>query len=530
MVGFRDPGGKQRKLGDAPALAFAARATASFPGAFPPFQPTELDAVLKDNDKEWPGRNAFLRAVLPHRDTAEALDETVLIDGSVLANAPFGPAIDALASRPARREVDRRFLYIDPTPGTQALRFGRGGEEAPGFFATLLGAMSDIPREQPIHDALESLERRSDRVTRLSAIVAAMQGEVEAAIGRVFGRTLFLDRPTPARLSAWRSRAQNMAAVEAGYGYAAYVHLKLATVLDEAAAAMVTLSGGRASLPDVRRALDAYAGDIGLLAGDAFAKGKVRDDVIAFLRRYDLSFRVRRLRFLAREIQRLEEQGAAPAETLEPLRSAVHALAGRYRAPVESPPTSGHGAFASAAEHPFPALELLADRLDLVGQDVAADQELAPLIAALPRDVRKRIILLYLGFPFYDVASLPLLQGEGLDEFEPIKVDRISPLDATAIRRGGAEATLKGIAFNKFGAFFSRAYRENDYLWGRLHGADRLIDIVLSSLPPGKRIPLGRIAALKRDAFLAILAEEQPRLTRIAPLIDSLTKEISRKA
>ena len=29
-----------------------------------------------------------------------------------------------------------------------------------------------------------------------------------------------------------------------------------------------------------------------------------------------------------------------------------------------------------------------------------------------------------------------------------------------------------------FGAFFSRAYRENDYLWGRLHGAERLIDII----------------------------------------------------
>ena len=49
----------------------------------------------------------------------------------------------------------------------------------------------------------------------------------------------------------------------------------------------------------------------------------------------------------------------------------------------------------------------------------------------------------------------------------------------------GAEtqATLKGLQFNSFGAFFSRAYRENDYLWGRLHGADRLIDITLSTLP-----------------------------------------------
>src|SRR3546814_6552377 len=86
-----------------------------------------------------------------------------------------------------------------------------------------------------------------------------------------------------------------------------------------------------------------------------------------------------------------------------------------------------------------------------------------------------------LGYPFYDIATLPLLQGEGFDEFDPIKIDRISPSDATAIRVGGAAAMLKGIEFNSFGALFSRAYRENDYLWGRLHGADRLIDIVARS-------------------------------------------------
>ena len=60
-----------------------------------------------------------------------------------------------------------------------------------------------------------------------------------------------------------------------------------------------------------------------------------------------------------------------------------------------------------------------------------------------------------------------------------------------AIREGGTTATLKGIQFNSFGAFFSRAYRENDYLWGRLHGADRLIDITVSTLPEGPRLVRG---------------------------------------
>jgi Protein of unknown function (DUF3376) len=135
-------------------------------------------------------------------------------------------------------------------------------------------------------------------------------------------------------------------------------------------------------------------------------------------------------------------------------------------------------------------------------------------------------LLHYLGFPYFDVVALPLLQGEGVDEYDPIKVDRISPDDARAIREGGAQATLKGIQFNAFGAFFSRAYRENDYLWGRLHGAERMIDIVVSALPNDARLKAGRVAAVKRAAFLAILDEEEPRLKTAGGLIASLRAEI----
>jgi hypothetical protein len=113
-----------------------------------------------------------------------------------------------------------------------------------------------------------------------------------------------------------------------------------------------------------------------------------------------------------------------------------------------------------------------------------------------------------------------------MDEFDPIRVDRIAPDDACAIRQGGAEASLKGIQFNSFGAFFSRAYRENDYLWGRLHGADRLIDIILSTLPIETVLPQTRVAEIKRAAFHAILDEEEPRLTAVPGLFKELREEI----
>jgi patatin-related protein len=524
-LAFRDTGGEVRHLADAAELAFAARATASFPGAFPPFQVGELDRVLAERGEDWPGRSEFLTTALPRRDAIGAAEGAVLIDGSILANAPFGPAIEALARRSARREVDRRFVYIDPKPGIRSVTLGgTGGNDAPGFVATIFGALSDIPREQPIRDNLEAIETRSAHIRRIRRIVEAMRPEVEAAIEKAFGRTLLLMRPTPERLATWRRNAQGVAAREAGYAYSGYAQLKLSTVTEEIAALIVRL--GRiepARQEPLRQAVWGAVRKAGLDAIHAPGGSAAGADFILFMRKFDLSFRIRRLRFVTRAMRVFDERAGAPPATVETARDALYSLIGRYsNAPGEEPLAEA----ADAENAPEAAMEALAARLDLRALDDEADAAVTAAFASFAKPDRRMLILAYLGFPFYDIATLPLLQGEGLDEFDPIKVDRISPDDATAIREGGAAATLKGIQFNSFGAFFSRAYRENDYLWGRLHGADRLIDITVSALPEGMHLPPGTVAGLKRDAFRAILAEEKPRLTRIAALFAELEGQI----
>lgn len=529
ILSFRDRGGEIRGLADPAELAFAARATASFPGAFPPFRVGELDTVLKARARAWPGRDRFLKRTLPRHAAIGEADAAVLIDGSVLANAPFRPAIDALKSRPARREVDRRFVYIDPKPGGRSVRLtGSDDAAVPGFFTTIFGALSDIPREQPIRDNLDAIEERSARIRRLRHIVEAMRPEVEAAIERAFGATLLLGRPTPRRLAAWRSKAQTIASREVGYAYAAYGHLKLASVVDDIAAHILRLGGGgsRQRHETIKHAIWRVVEETGLASDEAMTASGARTDVIEFFRRFDLIYRTRRLRLLARRLGRLDEQPDAPRPAIEAARQTIYDLIGRYRAPVETDGEEDLSIFQAAAQQPREILAALAERLDLKQRDDEADERIAELLAAFPKAERRSLILTYLGFPFYDIATLPLLQGEGLDEFDPVKVDRISPDDATAIREGGAEATLKGIQFNSFGAFFSRAYRENDYLWGRLHGADRLIDIVVSTLPEGVHLPPGRVATLKREAFRAIIAEEKERLTAIPVLFEQLERDV----
>jgi hypothetical protein len=253
--------------------------------------------------------------------------------------------------------------------------------------------------------------------------------------------------------------------------------------------------------------------------------GGARPETIAFLRSFDLGFRIRRLRLMARRLSEIE--GDYSERQIGAMRDAIYQSLARY---LDCKRTESHAALAddirSLDGNATELIDKLAESLNLKVLDDETEVRLSEGLARLDKNIRRTMLLTYLGFPYFDVATLPLLQGEGMDEFDPIKVDRIAPDDATAIRAGGAEATLKGIQFNSFGAFFSRTYRENDYLWGRLHGADRLIDIVVSTLPDTMPLAQDRIAAIKRAAFLAILDEEEPKLTHISALFSELRREI----
>lgn len=528
VIAFRDDGNRSRReIASRASLAFAARATASFPGAFPPFQAQELDGVLDEVGDGWSDRDAFLAHIFPRRASAGIdLATASLIDGSVLNNAPFRPAIEALGNRPAHREVDRRFVYIDPKPGGHVIGMpGVDPSAPPGFFTTILRALSDIPREQPIRDSVEAINDMSRRVRRLRHIVAGMRDEVDSVIERAIGRRLLFFRLTPKRLNDWRSLAQTAAARDAGYAYAAYGHLKLSHVIEGLVDTLVALGGHDepGTTEAVRRAVWAWARENGFdRLSQAGGRERVPPHIVAFLRRFDLPFRIRRLRFL---IRRLTELAADPPKgqsrrALDQVKAALYELLAPFldrRTPAFFGDRLGALA-ARAASEPAPALERLAELMSLTTLDAAADGGIVDLLSEqeIGAGARRALTLAYLGFPFYDIATLPLLQGQGLDEFDEVKVDRISPDDATTLAPSGA--VLKGVQFNAFGAFFSRAWRENDYLWGRLHAADRLIDIVASTLPEGATLKPGAIATLKTRAFRAIIEAERAHLANVPEL------------
>ena len=530
-IGFRanSPARSGHNFAAPPELLFAARATASFPGAFPPLQLAEIDALVAEKGRQWPSRQAFAARIMPEHVLLGDVEGVSLIDGSVLVNAPFAEAMQALRDKPAQREIDRRFVYIDPRPDrVGGLR--RNDPRPPGFFSVIFGSLSSIPREQPVRDNLELLGRQSVETTRLRSIVEALRPEIEATVEKLFGRTLFFDRPTLKRLGAWRTKAQQAAAERAGFAYSGYAQVKLAGIVETLARLIHNAAPQLLlhSAEPIAQVLTRHLASNGL-ANLTARRGGASPGAIDFLTAHDLPFRIRRLRLLARRLSEDWESSDHVGEAArEQARETVYGALALYfdRELSECLGPDFPALAARVFEDPGAVLDGIAESRQLRQADLLAEAMLASALADMPVALRRRILFAYLGFPFYDTVTLPLLRGEGLTEFDPINVDRISPDDANSVREGGATECLRGVEFYNFGAFFSRAYRENDYLWGRLHGAERMIDLVASTLPEGKTLTAQEMAEFKREAFLAILDEEEGRLMADPTLVEGIRAEV----
>jgi patatin-related protein len=96
-------------------------------------------------------------------------------------------------------------------------------------------------------------------------------------------------------------------------------------------------------------------------------------------------------------------------------------------------------------------------------------------------------------FTLFDLITLPILYATRVrDEHDPVEVIRVSPRDATSLideeGEGESRRKLGGTTLANFGAFLDRGWRENDILWGRLDGAERIVDSMLPAALAKHRI------------------------------------------
>jgi len=141
-------------------------------------------------------------------------------------------------------------------------------------------------------------------------------------------------------------------------------------------------------------------------------------------------------------------------------------------------------------------------------------------------DFKQNLITNYLGFAFWDVITFSIMGSKAVGEFNEILVNRISPNDNLSLKTDPLEMPLKGTAMRSFGAFFSREDRENDYLWGRLNGAERLIDLLYKQATTEGVDHKIDLVAIKKSAFTGILDAEKAHLKTVPELFEKIKLRI----
>jgi hypothetical protein len=322
----------------------------------------------------------------------------------------------------------------------------------------------------------------------------------------------------------------------AGFAYLSYQTLKLRRLIDRLSALIAALAAAGG--------MESDAAQIGLLLDRMVAPN---DDggvarLVPFLRTFDVDFRVRRIRFLIRrlnELYRTMEDASLRLESgaLDELKAALYEVIDRL---TRRWGTACHGPEAAAAagqiaraaaSYETPELDLFAPLERSMGL-IQIDRDLDEIISLmglnfLPPMARRAVTMSYVGFAFYDLITFPILQWTDMDEINEVLVDRISPADARGL--GSEKVILKGTALMSFGAFFNRAWREHDYLWGRLNGADRCVDVLISAIGTRLAQPIDT-DRLRADLFRAILDEETPHLKADAGLIESVREKLARSS
>ncbi|MGQ0668068.1 MAG: DUF3376 domain-containing protein, partial [Actinomycetota bacterium] len=129
----------------------------------------------------------------------------------------------------------------------------------------------------------------------------------------------------------------------------------------------------------------------------------------------------------------------------------------------------------------------------LPGVERSLDEDVIELSAPWSEDVRRDLLVRYLGFPFWDILVYPVGALSDVNERDEVEVMRVSPLERRLLlREVGTRDGLMGSSWGHFGASFSRKGRENDYrgvAWMRRSACSRCCSMTRRSPASEHRTP-----------------------------------------
>ena len=506
---------------DTGALAFAARATSCFPGAFPPVSLASFAAELADGGRSRPldPDRVAARFAAPYAETGTRAQDAWFVDGGVLDNAPFDLVVGAIAGKRAETEVIRRLVYIQPDPGAplQPVDPPRGGSRAgpvPGWLPALWTAVGSAGTSHPILRELLRLRDLNIQIQQVGAIADEQMEQVLAILDApdpVAAADQWPDTP-PADPAPWpdstfeevKQYADLLYAAAQrliGASYPTYCRLKLEAAgraLADEVAELFTYPPDSSRASFLRAVITAWA------QRQEFWRNRDLATLGELLGRVDIPYRERRLLFILAGLRDLYprcDQGAGTptAAELNALKKAAWDLLDRVRAaPRDAVRTVQRPEFLSpqglseaavyeaperfAIEHEKELTSLLDDYKSALGNLVVDSsrqmwEDFSATTGHWSPDYRRQLLARYIGFPLWDALIFPTIALSNLPQFTPIGVSQFSPVTARALRPlPNARGKLMGTSWHHFGAFMDAEWR------GRVDGAELILRTLRSSV------------------------------------------------
>jgi predicted acylesterase/phospholipase RssA len=436
-------------------LGTAARATASFPIAFPPFRIDDFDASGVQRPSE---------ELVQELGGADA--PWYAIDGGLLDNAPIRAALELIPTRPARTRVKRLVCYVNADPPSGIVV---PAPDEPGpTLQQVVGYVINLPRNAVFVDQVNAIE---------TAVRSSSFRDSQATL-------LALDLPS---LTATATAL-----------LPAYVARRRASSLEDLLAENADVDLALARLEETGLELPWLPADLELPPADEVWRWGVLP--------------AERILHLLLDVLR-EPIRAAPPDTLERLLVARRAIdmclqkievmrdnalgPGLQGALAELIVPGGDAAAAvrSAAIYALPASKqafewvefgfaAVYDVRDLL--DPAArhalfgdtnDQE--PAFANL---LRRGLAIEVVRRAFRDIDQFDSGQKLSFVQLTPAAPTPV--LSARPLTEPGPDTVtgkLTGIKLGHFGGFYRRSWRANDFMWGRLDAASRIADMLVDT-------------------------------------------------
>lgn len=550
-------------FGDVLPLAFAARATASFPGAFPPVSlGTFVSALGLPPDPGAAGRIA--RHFAYGLDYGATEDGQWFMDGGVLDNGPFDHVLEAIAAKRADGPTAREIIYIEPDPGPPPPPDERAPDPEPTFEKTVWASRITIPQHTPLVGVLGQLEAMNAAIGEVGAIVGAQEPAVLAALtaDEPNARALSGDHVGYDEVTGNAALVRAAARQQAGrLGYATYARLRAQAVAVGFAAGLAAELGFPA---ESNRANFMTAAFCAWSRQQSAWQAAEPDALEAELGAVDVPFRLRRAEFVLQGINELYAAGpegrgqlaamkTATWDLITGLRGLVQQVAAAvrdqamalfgpqaltqqgYLANPETFAGTGPGGRGAELSQLYRACLQAVQQAGVTGSSQGLWTALTEHTQAWDQAIQARLLARYVGFPIWDALIFPVISLSRLPQLRQISVQRFSPLDATCLAavddkgqpRDDKSAKLDGTAIRHFGAFFERSWRENDYLWGRLDGAELVLRLLSRQARADAQAQVGPdLAGPLRSALTAILDAEGTSLTQIGPVTRALSAQV----